>query len=271
MLHPKDCSDEGMVGSMVYGVVEGSFDAGYLISVRIGNNLAPFRGVVFQPRKVVAVTAANDVAPQAVMYERREMQVPVYANASSGFSPNMSQVQGEMAKQQACAVAIPDEVRNKKLYPRGDLRMVEEDEVMQAFEVSTSTSKGGVQLQLQEMNKTSSTDPPPHNLYYNQNSLFNDELGREGADSSSISKSKSPNLNLDLAFKNPNIGYHQALVAGNPLLLPPDLIPDHEPLDFIMDRPKTPTATELGVGGPHPHNAITNEPYYAALTSQHQD
>ncbi|KAH6790482.1 hypothetical protein C2S51_005488 [Perilla frutescens var. frutescens] len=213
----KKCEEDWEVGSMVYGVVEGSFDAGYLISVRIGNNLAPFRGVVFQPRKVVAVTAANDVAPQAKMYERREIQVPVVYDNNNNNS-NLSQ---------GAAGAAPN-------YSVGNLRMVEEDEVMQAFEVSKKSLLGS--------NGKECSIPPssPPNLYYNEN-LFTDQ-----------SQAKTtPNLKLDLAFTTTttttttttgsggshkeNIGYHQALVAGNPLLLPPDLMGD-----FIMDKPKTP-------------------------------
>ncbi|KAH6792797.1 hypothetical protein C2S52_003274 [Perilla frutescens var. hirtella] len=212
----KKCEEDCEVGSMVYGVVEGSFDAGYLISVRIGNNLAPFRGVVFQPRKVVAVTPANDVAPQAKMYERREIQVPVVYDNSG------------LVEKQGAAVAPPN-------YSVGNLRMVEEDEVMQAFEVSKKS--------LLASNGKESSIPPssPPNLYYNEN-LFTDQSQPK----------TTPNLKLDLAFttttaaaaatgsggshkENTNIGYHQALVAGNPLLLPPDLIGD-----FIMDKPKTP-------------------------------
>lgn len=337
----QECSDEGMVGSMVYGVVEGSFDAGYLISVRIGSNLTPFRGVVFQPRKVVAVTPANDVAPQAKMYQRREIPVPVYdsnnLSQGSGFSqPKQTVVRpllpynqsSFMAADEAAAAAMlrtgsSSNMEAKQfpyVHPTGSLRMVEEDEVMQAFEVSTSsnlapTNGGGdnnipggkesinqvqeaqvavdqlesmapppafeirqdhmicreTMDQLQEMNaggQNQSESPQAMkatttaDLYYNEarsqdvnfhENLFTDANSREG------DISKSPNLKLDLAFtvhkekqmagdssiytvlngmKNPNIGYHQALVAGNPLLLPPDLM--GEPLEFMMERPKTP-------------------------------
>lgn len=341
----QDCSEEGMVGSMVYGVVEGSFDAGYLISVRIGSNLTPFRGVVFQPRKVVAVTPANDVAPQAKMYQRREIPAPVYDNNNlsqgSGFSqPKQTVVRpllpynqsSFMAADEAAAAMLrtgsSSNMEPKQqfpyVHPPGSLRMVEEDEVMQAFEVSTSsnlapTNGGGggdnipcgkerinhqvqeaqaavdqlesmapptafdirqdhmicreTMDQLQEMNAggqnqsqspqaMKTTTAAAADLYYNEarsqdvnfhENLFTEANSREG------DISKSPNLKLDLAFtvhkekqmagdssiynvlngmKNPNIGYHQALVAGNPLLLPPDLM--GEPLEFMMERPKTP-------------------------------
>ncbi|XP_057764842.1 uncharacterized protein LOC130985751 [Salvia miltiorrhiza] len=297
-------NDEGMVGSMVYGVVEGSFDAGYLISVRIGNNLAPFRGVVFQPRKVVAVTAANDVAPQAKMYQRREIPVPVYEGQRATLQPPKQAVvrppyaDGKMVSKQFPYV-----------HPTGNLRMVEEDEVMQAFEVSTSSGGSKSNLpnngdattnnqeppsnlqnaamapqpssaldemmcretmdQLQEMGQKR-TSPPA--MKVRQTNLFQDVNFHENlfSDHQPREQEQSPNLKLDLAYtvdkekqmqmseaqaqgnlysvlncngmKNPNIGFHQALVAGNPLLLPPDLI--GEPLEFMMDKPKTPPASQ---------------------------
>ncbi|KAL6562238.1 hypothetical protein OROGR_003245 [Orobanche gracilis] len=84
----------GMVGTTIRGVIEGSFDAGYLISVRIADNDTPFRGVVFQPKKVVPLTATNDIAPQARMYQRREITIPFPNNISpfsNGFSPQQPQ------------------------------------------------------------------------------------------------------------------------------------------------------------------------------------
>lgn len=76
---------EGIVGNTVYGVIEGSFDAGYLISVKTANSCIPFRGVVFHSEKVIPVTPANDIAPKAKLYQRRGISVPVY-NAQSQFS-----------------------------------------------------------------------------------------------------------------------------------------------------------------------------------------
>ncbi|KAL6546744.1 hypothetical protein OROMI_022465 [Orobanche minor] len=85
---------DGMVGTTIRGVIEGAFDAGYLISVRIANNDTPFRGVVFQPKKVAPLTATNDIAPQARMYQRREITIPFPKNISpfsNGFSPQRPQ------------------------------------------------------------------------------------------------------------------------------------------------------------------------------------
>ncbi|KAI8000677.1 hypothetical protein LOK49_LG09G00349 [Camellia lanceoleosa] len=74
---PSDDIDNDMVGQVVSGVIEGSFDAGYFLSVRTGNTGTLLRGVVFQPGLFTPITAANDVAPQAKMYQRREFPIPV--------------------------------------------------------------------------------------------------------------------------------------------------------------------------------------------------
>ncbi|CAL5410732.1 unnamed protein product [Camellia sinensis] len=74
---PSDDIDNDMVGQVVSGVIEGSFDARYFLSVRIGNTGTLLRGVVFQPGLFSPITAANDVAPQAKMYQRREFPIPV--------------------------------------------------------------------------------------------------------------------------------------------------------------------------------------------------
>ncbi|KAL1537345.1 hypothetical protein AAHA92_29872 [Salvia divinorum] len=245
--------DDAMVGSAVYGVVEGSFDAGYLISIRIGNNLTPFRGLVFKPRNVVALSPSNDVAPQAKMYQRREIEIPI---------PRPPQ-------------APANETGKTDLHPAGNLRMVEEDEVMQAFEVSTSPGGGSKSNLPNTGDATANHEPPLPNLQMchgggameppqvRQTNLFQDVNFQENIFSN---HQESPNLKLDLGFaaaaaaaqkekqmaevyntvlsgmKNPSIGFHQALVAGNPLLLPPDLI--GEPLEFMMEKPKTPPSPQ---------------------------
>ncbi|KAG6392327.1 hypothetical protein SASPL_146544 [Salvia splendens] len=254
--NPTIAADDAMVGSSVYGVVEGSFDAGYLISIRIGNNLTFFRGLVFQPRNVIALTPSNDVAPHAKMHQRREIEIPIPI-------PNPLPPQ---------APTNPDE--GKTAYNvAGDLRMVEEGEVMQAFEVSTSPG-GGSKSNLPNNGDSVANHeapPPPPNLQMchggggdmelpqvRPTNLFQDVNFQENMFSN---HQESPNLKLDLEFaaqkekqmedvyksvlsgmKNPSIGFHQALVAGNPLLLPPDLI--GEPLEFMMEKPKSPPSPQ---------------------------
>ncbi|XWS15586.1 hypothetical protein CRYUN_Cryun34aG0013400 [Craigia yunnanensis] len=65
-----------MVGQMVSGVIEGSFDAGYLLNVKVGDTNTHLRGVVFLPGQFTPITAANDVAPHAKMYKRKEIPIP---------------------------------------------------------------------------------------------------------------------------------------------------------------------------------------------------
>ncbi|XP_042028483.1 uncharacterized protein LOC121775470 [Salvia splendens] len=268
-------ADDPMVGSAVYGVVEGSFDAGYLISIRIGNSLTPFRGLVFQPRNVVALTPSNDVAPHAKMHQRREIQIPIPLPPQAPANPD----EGKTAYNVA-----------------GNLRMVEEDEVMQAFEVSTSPG-GGSKSNLPNNGDSGANHeapPPLPNLQMchgggvelsqvRQTNLFQDVNFQENMFSN---HRESPNLKLDLGFaaqkekqmaevynsvlrgmKNPSIGFHQALVAGNPLLLPPDLI--GEPLEFMMEKPKSPPSPQTeaqsrmvgsgeGFGGGEAMNSATS-------------
>ncbi|MCO5606095.1 hypothetical protein L7F22_060282 [Adiantum nelumboides] len=52
------------VGQQVHGVVDGMFDAGYLVTVRVGDTETVFRGVVFGPGLSLPLNAENDVAPK---------------------------------------------------------------------------------------------------------------------------------------------------------------------------------------------------------------
>lgn len=64
-----------MVGKLILGVIEGTFDGGYLIKVQIADT--DLRGAVFLPGQVVPVTAENDVAPHVRIIERNDVQIPV--------------------------------------------------------------------------------------------------------------------------------------------------------------------------------------------------
>lgn len=65
-----------MIGQIVTGVVEATFDAGYLLAVRIGNSNITLRGAVFKPGQTAPVTPENDVAPHAEMIKRTEIPFP---------------------------------------------------------------------------------------------------------------------------------------------------------------------------------------------------
>ncbi|KAG2299179.1 hypothetical protein Bca4012_010741 [Brassica carinata] len=63
-------TDENLIGRMVSGVVEGSFEAVYFLSVKVADTDKQFKGVVFLPGKVTPLTPTTDLFPQAKMYAR---------------------------------------------------------------------------------------------------------------------------------------------------------------------------------------------------------
>ncbi|CAK7351157.1 unnamed protein product [Dovyalis caffra] len=66
-----------MVGQVITGVIDGLFDAGYLIKVKVGDSDTPLRGLVFLPGRFTPITAANDVAPHAKMHRRADIPIAV--------------------------------------------------------------------------------------------------------------------------------------------------------------------------------------------------
>ncbi|XVF03884.1 hypothetical protein REPUB_Repub05bG0031600 [Reevesia pubescens] len=74
--NPINDTSDVMVGQAVYGVIEAAFDAGYLLTVRVGNSDTTLRGVVFKPGHYVPVSAENDVAPNVQMIRRNEISFP---------------------------------------------------------------------------------------------------------------------------------------------------------------------------------------------------
>ncbi|KAJ8527676.1 hypothetical protein K7X08_015127 [Anisodus acutangulus] len=57
-----NAANDRMIGQAVTGVIEATLDAGYVLSVRIGDSNTNFRGIVFKPGHFDPVTAENDVA-----------------------------------------------------------------------------------------------------------------------------------------------------------------------------------------------------------------
>lgn len=74
-----------LVGQPVTGVIEASFDAGFLLNVNIGNSGTCLRGVVFKPGHYRPVSVENDVAPHIQMVNRNEIPIPM-ENRNVGFS-----------------------------------------------------------------------------------------------------------------------------------------------------------------------------------------
>lgn len=64
--------DNTLVGQSVHGVLDGSFDAGYLLMVRVGDTDTVLRGVVFDPGLSVPISKANDIAPNVNLTRRDE-------------------------------------------------------------------------------------------------------------------------------------------------------------------------------------------------------
>eukprot|EP00249_Psilotum_nudum_P013684 c24458_g2_i1 orf=718-1398(+) len=59
-----------LVGQAVQGVVDGSFDAGYLVTVRVGNSDTVYRGAVFGPGLSIPLSKGNDAAPKVKVAKR---------------------------------------------------------------------------------------------------------------------------------------------------------------------------------------------------------
>lgn len=68
--------NDAMVGEVVSGVIEAVFDAGYLLSVRVGDSDTTLRGLVFKPGRYVPLSPENDVAPGVPMIQRNEVPFP---------------------------------------------------------------------------------------------------------------------------------------------------------------------------------------------------
>ncbi|XP_057850393.1 protein METABOLIC NETWORK MODULATOR 1 [Cryptomeria japonica] len=70
------CGNGSLVGQPVHGVLDGSFDAGYLISVRVGDTDAVLRGVVFGPGLSIPPSKLTDVAPK-IKSAKKELNTPL--------------------------------------------------------------------------------------------------------------------------------------------------------------------------------------------------
>ncbi|KAI3498903.1 hypothetical protein L1887_34689 [Cichorium endivia] len=133
--------NHNMVGQVVTGVIDGVFDAGYLISVRVGPNNTVLRGLVFQQGHLCPITPANDVAPHLKMCRRETYQIP-NSNQTQLCTPQAA------CTKQPPQMTMPVTMQNyqttpmmaggssNSAIPPENLRMVEQDDLMQVFEVS---------------------------------------------------------------------------------------------------------------------------------------
>ncbi|XP_051125479.1 protein METABOLIC NETWORK MODULATOR 1-like [Andrographis paniculata] len=72
----RSAGSESAIGQIVTGVIDGTFDAGYLLSVRIGDSNTRLRGMVFKPGGCVPITPENDIAPHLPMIRRQDIPLP---------------------------------------------------------------------------------------------------------------------------------------------------------------------------------------------------
>ncbi|KAI9385031.1 hypothetical protein POPTR_011G001901v4 [Populus trichocarpa] len=64
-----------MVGQVITGVIDGLFDAGYLVKVKVGDSDTPLRGLVFLPSRFIPITAANDLPSFVTSPEQSDKQL----------------------------------------------------------------------------------------------------------------------------------------------------------------------------------------------------
>lgn len=129
-----------MVGQVVTGVIDGLFDAGYLISVRVGPNNTLLRGLVFQQGHFGQITPHNDVAPTLNMCRRENFHIPISNQNPHASCPKQPQQLGmpvpvTMQNYQTNPM-MTGGCSNSSIQPVENLRMVGQDELMQVFEVS---------------------------------------------------------------------------------------------------------------------------------------
>ncbi|KAG6546639.1 hypothetical protein Mapa_011828 [Marchantia paleacea] len=89
--------DPAFVGKCVSGTVDGSFDAGYLVTVRVGDTDMVFRGVLFEPSIAMPPNNTNDVAPNVKLVRRNDGIVFPSAgpmHSSSGPASSSKQMLG---------------------------------------------------------------------------------------------------------------------------------------------------------------------------------
>ncbi|KAL8197728.1 hypothetical protein R6Q57_024262 [Mikania cordata] len=119
--------NHNIVGQVVRGVIDGFFDAGYLISVCVGPNNTLLRGLVFQQGHFCQITPANDVASNLNMCRRDNFHIPI-SNQSHLGTP-----QSSCAKQPS-QLSMPVVMQN---YQTNPIRTGGgTNELMQDFDVS---------------------------------------------------------------------------------------------------------------------------------------
>ncbi|CAK7338483.1 unnamed protein product [Dovyalis caffra] len=73
---PVNNAVDAVIGQSVFGVVEATFNDGYLLNVRVGDTETTLKGVVFKPGHYDPVMPENDIAPGVPMIRRNEIPLP---------------------------------------------------------------------------------------------------------------------------------------------------------------------------------------------------
>ncbi|CAH8363601.1 unnamed protein product [Eruca vesicaria subsp. sativa] len=111
--------DENLIGRVVSGVVEGSFEAGYFLNVKVADTDKQLKGIVFLPGKVSPVTPTTDLFPQAKMYSREDVLLPSLTPTTQSKKDAGNQTDELMADENQSAT-LPD------VHPMSDEGVVSE-------------------------------------------------------------------------------------------------------------------------------------------------
>ncbi|KAK4796473.1 hypothetical protein SAY86_028799 [Trapa natans] len=105
-------SNGSVTGQAVSGFLEGEFDGGYLLTVRVCNSDTLLRGVVFKPGRFVPVAEDNDVAPNVHMIKRNEtsLQSEQHCVRSHGGSHSRHRERNGVAYPSAGLVGLKSQV-----------------------------------------------------------------------------------------------------------------------------------------------------------------
>ncbi|CAN8248279.1 unnamed protein product [Cochlearia groenlandica] len=111
-LRHRDDNNEAMVGQTVSGVIEATFEAGFLLTVKIGSSDSILRGVVFKPGRCDLVSVDNDVAPNVPMIRRRNNSDNVF---SSGRKSRFREKRGGGDARSSALVPVPIQPAHPKI------------------------------------------------------------------------------------------------------------------------------------------------------------
>ncbi|GJP43223.1 hypothetical protein CLOM_g2714 [Closterium sp. NIES-68] len=92
----------GWVGQNVQGVLDGTFDAGYFVTIRVGNTNTILRGVVFAPGVAAPLPWPEDAAPR-VLKLKRDPSVALPAAGDAGDAADAGDAPAAVAAAPAAA------------------------------------------------------------------------------------------------------------------------------------------------------------------------